>query len=104
MKILALEQEVPGKSPADFAPHLRAEATHVWKLYQRGIIRELYFHEQDHTAVLMLECADVREASRVLSEFPLVEAGLINFQIIPLTPYDGFSRLFADRLGASDEI
>ena len=27
MKILALEQEIPAQTEADFAPHLKAEAT-----------------------------------------------------------------------------
>jgi len=29
----------------------------------------------------------------VLNELPLVQAGLIAFDIIPLAPYDGFNRL-----------
>jgi len=95
MKILAIEQEIPQKTAADFAPHLQAEALHVWELYKEGVIRELYFSADDHVAVLMLECADVAEAQQVLAAFPLVQAGLITFQVIPLQPYDGFSRLFA---------
>lgn len=96
VKVLAIEQEVSGKSSADYATYLQAEATHVWELYKAGVVRELYFHAEDHIAVLMLECTDVEEASRTLAGFPLVEAGLIHFRIIPLSPYDGFSRLFAD--------
>jgi len=95
MKILAIEQEIPQKTAADFAPHLQAEASHVWELYKEGVIRELYFSADDHVAVLMLECADAAEAQQVLAAFPLVQAGLITFQVIPLQPYDGFSRLFA---------
>ena len=90
MKILAIEQEIPGKTSSDFAPHLQTEARHVWKLYQQGIIRELYFHAEDHIAVLMLECTDLNEAQQIIADFPLVKAGLITFQLIPLVPYDGF--------------
>ena len=43
----------------------------------------------------MLECRDVDEAKHKLSELPLVSAGLIDFDLIPLIPYPGFSRLFA---------
>ena len=95
MKILAMEQEVPGCSAADFKPHLNAEAARAWELHQAGIIRELYFRADRHEAVLVLECADADEAKRILDTLPLVKAGLITFDIIPLVPYPGFSRLFA---------
>ena len=94
MKILALERETPGVTAEQFAPHLKAEAARAWELHQAGIIRELYFDAQQHTAVLMLECADAGEARQVLNTLPLVEHGLITFDVIPLTPYPGFARLF----------
>jgi muconolactone delta-isomerase len=96
MKILALEQEIPAQTEADFAPHLKAEATRAWELHQAGIIRELYFRSDRKEAVLILECADVDEAKTVLDTLPLVKEGLIIFEIIPLSPYPGFSRLFSD--------
>ncbi|MFZ5820574.1 MAG: hypothetical protein ACOYYJ_11815 [Chloroflexota bacterium] len=43
-----------------------------------------------------LECADVEEAKRLLATLPLVQAGLIAFEIIPLIPYPGFERLFGE--------
>jgi hypothetical protein len=46
--------------------------------------------------VLTLECADVMEARRTLAELPLVKAGLIAFELMPLAPYPGFARLFRD--------
>ena len=94
MKILALEQELPGITAEQFGPHLRAEAACVWELYQAGALRELYFRQDRSDAVLMLECADVAEAQAVLSTLPLVKAGLITFELIPLKPYPGFARLF----------
>lgn len=99
MKILALERESPEAAPEKFQPHLGAEAARAYELYQRGLIRELYFHQERHTAILVLECADANEARNVLSTLPLVEAGLITFELIPLVPYPGFARLFKDRAG-----
>ena len=96
MKILAIEKEVPGLTAEDFKPHLKAEAARVWELYQAGVLRELYFRQDRHEAVLILECADVDEANEVLNTLPLVKEGLITFDIIPLGPYPGFSRLFAE--------
>jgi hypothetical protein len=95
MKILALERERPGTRPSDFAPELGAEASSIWRLYQDGIIRELYFRQDRSEAILILECADTAEARQVLGGLPLVRSGLIDFEIIPLIPYPGFERLFA---------
>jgi muconolactone delta-isomerase len=96
MRILAIEKEVPGLSAEDFKPHLSAEAARAWELYQAGVFRELYFRQDRPEAVLILECPDVEEAQEVLSTMPLVKAGLITFEVIPLVPYPGFARLFAE--------
>jgi muconolactone delta-isomerase len=96
MKILAMEIETEGVKPEQYAPHLKAEARRVWELYQSGTIRELYFRADRSEAVLILECADGNEAQQTLESLPLVQAGLITFDIIPLVPYPGFARLFGD--------
>lgn len=97
MKILALEREMPGATDALFRPHLEAEARQAWELYQTGVIRELYFDRDRHSAVLVLECADTDAARAALATLPLVREGLIAFELIPLVPYPGFARLFAPR-------
>ena len=94
MKILAMEIESEGVTPAQFTPHSKAEAMRVWELYQSGTIRELYFRGDRSEAVLVLECADIDEAREILNSLPLVSARLIRFELIPLVPYPGFARLF----------
>ena len=96
MKILAMEVEAENIQPEQYRPHLKAEARGVWELYQNGTIRELYFRADRSEAVLILECQDVGEAQEKLRSLPLVQAGLITFEIIPLVPYPGFARLFSD--------
>jgi muconolactone delta-isomerase len=102
MKILALEKELPGITPEQFAPHLKAEAARLWELYQNGQVRETYFRQERSEAVLILECADIGEASQILDSLPLAQAGLIRFEIIPLVPYPGFERLFEEQEGSSN--
>lgn len=94
MKILAIERELPGATAEDFRPHLKAEARRAWELYQAGVFREMYFRADEAVAVLMLECADVGAAQAVLNTLPLVQTGLIAFDVIPLRAYPGFARLF----------
>jgi muconolactone delta-isomerase len=96
MKILAMEIETEGVNPEQFQLELKTEAQRVWELYQSGTIRELYFRADRSEAVLMLECADRNEAKQILASLPLVKAGLITFEIIPLIPYPGFVRLFGE--------
>ena len=95
MKILALENELPGSTAEKFQQYARAEALRAWELHQKGIIRELYFRADRNEAVLVLECNNMEAAQRALATLPLVEEGLITFELIPLTAYPGFARLFA---------
>ena len=99
MKILAIEKEVLGIADNRFTPPLlKEEAMRAWELHHMGIIRELYFRQDRDEAVLILECKDVEEAQSVLATLPLVQSGLIVFEIIPLIPYDGFARLFSNEV------
>jgi hypothetical protein len=98
MKILAIEQELPGVTAEDFTlPLKKAEAARAWELYQAGVCRELYFRQDYPSAVLILECDGLEQAKEALNTLPLVQAGLITFDLIPLVPYPGFSRLFVQK-------
>lgn len=92
MKFLAIEVENTGLKNEDFLPHLRNESLKVLELYEKGIIREIYFNE-NHCAVIILECQDKAYAVKILNELPLVSNKLITFKLIELNPYTGFSRL-----------
>ena len=95
MRVLALEVEMAGVRDEQFTPELlRAEAARAWQLYREGVVRELYFRADRDLAVLVLEAAGVEEARRALATLPLVRAGLIDFDVVPLAPYPGFERLF----------
>jgi hypothetical protein len=96
MKILAIEHDPPEVRADQFtAALLQAEARRAWELHQAGLIRELYFRADRDEAILVLECADVEEALEALNTLPLVREKLARFELIPLTAYPGFARLFA---------
>jgi muconolactone delta-isomerase len=95
MRILTIERPVEGVPDSAFTPELgAAEARRAWELHQAGLIRELYFRADESAAVLVLECADLAEAERALATLPMVAAGLIRFEVLPLRAYPGFARLF----------
>ena len=93
MKILAIEKELPGFKDFDYQPFLEAEARKAWELQQEGLIRELYFTEE-HCAVLILEARDKDHAREIIDQLPLVQQKLIDFDLMALTAYPGFARLF----------
>ena len=92
MKILAFEIEVEGVTNQQFEPHLRDESIKVLELFEKGIVREIFF-DQSHCAVIILECSNLKKAESMLQELPLVKNGLIHFDLRELNPYTGFSRL-----------
>lgn len=92
MKILAIETELKKLNATTDSEILKAEALAVLELKQKDVLREIYFDE-NHCAVLMLECSSKTEAEEILSELPLVKGGFIRFDIKELHPYIGFSRL-----------
>lgn len=96
MKIIAISSDAPSVTADQFAPHLKAEARRAWELVQSGALREIYFRADQPDAVLIFECDRVEEARALLDSLPLVKEGLITFELMPLAPYPGFARLFAD--------
>ena len=92
MKILAIETELKKLNAESEIDILKDEARLVFELQQKNIIREIYFNE-NHCAVIILECIDKSEAESILKDLPLVKLAFIDFQISELKPYTGFSRL-----------
>lgn len=92
MKILAIETELKKVNAGTSTEILKKEALTVLELHGKDILREVYFDE-NHCAVLILECIDKTDAGKILAELPLVKNGYIRFEIKELRPYTGFSRL-----------
>ena len=95
MKVLAIGHAQSGVRWEHIAPYVGEDARRMWELYETDRVREFYLRA-DHRpgVVLVLECDDVMEAERLVAELPIVEAGLLDFEVIPLRPYIGFRALF----------
>jgi hypothetical protein len=92
MKILAIEKELKTVDWKNESQTLIEEAKSAYKLMLSGYLREIYFSENKN-AVLILECEDKIVAKQLLDKLPLVKKGIIDFEIIELHPYTGFTRL-----------
>jgi hypothetical protein len=95
MKILCLDRPLPGVTIERYQPHLENEARHSWESYKRGVIRDIYFRQDRPGVAILLECESTDAAKEALAEFPLVKAGLIEFEIVPLGPFANWEILFA---------
>lgn len=95
MKLLCLDVPQPGATMEKYAPHMADETRHAWQMYKGGIIRDIYFR-QDRPGVAIIAEADTVEAAKAaLDKFPLAQAGLIGWEVIPLGPFANWETLFA---------
>jgi hypothetical protein len=94
MQILAIDKFLPGTTMDNVEPHLKEEMVVTWGHYKQGKIRELYFRQDTPGVVLMMECSSLEEARELIDELPLVKASLIEFELIPLGPFEPLEALF----------
>ncbi len=86
MNVLLICRPAAGVDPArEFPRRLPAERDALQALREQGALTAAY-SPGGPGAVLMLEVADVDTARRIGARLPLAAAGLIDIEIIPLTP------------------
>lgn len=96
MKVLALGFDVVAQDDPRFPEIRPAEARRVWDLYQADVLREVYFRADRPNGVLLFEVPDLAAARAAVDSLPLVAAGLVDFELVPLRPYPGYARLFRE--------
>jgi hypothetical protein len=86
MQILAISKKKDGATLEKMGPHLADEVKHTLEAYLDGKVRDFWFKVGDIGVVLMLESTDEDEARSIIKELPLVAAGFVEFDLIPLQP------------------
>ncbi len=86
MQILAISKLKEGVTPDKIGPHGADEVKHTLEAYLDGKIRNFWFQVNRPGVVFILESTDEDEARRVMEELPLVVAGLMDVDLIPLQP------------------
>ena len=66
----------------------------LWNLQKKGVIRSIWFTKNTREAILIIEAEDTIRTKEIVDTFPLVEEGLISYDIVELIAYDGYERLF----------
>ena len=97
VKALAIGHARSGVRWEHVAPYVGVEARRVWELHETDRVREFYLRaDRRPGVVLVLESDDLAEAEQLVAALPMVKAGLLDFEVIPLRPHMGFRELFAD--------
>lgn len=97
MQVLGIATAKPGVTVEQMAPFFHAEEANSWALYKRGIVRQFFGRDPEADslgAVFIFEAGSVNEVRRLLAEFPMVMAGLLDAQAFELTPFASLEVLF----------
>ena len=84
MRFLAVGQHTATYTAEAAQALMPAEMRMAHDLYREGVIREAYMDHSYSDAVLLLDATDLHRATEQLSRYPMVRAGLIQFQITAL--------------------
>jgi len=77
-------------SDEEFAAHIEAERERVRELYRDGVVRSIWSRKDVAGAIMLLECADEAAAQAAVGSLPLAQRGMLEVQIVPLSPYPAF--------------
>jgi hypothetical protein len=94
MKFLAIIDVADNAPMEAVRAGLREELRHSWALFAGGTLREAFATEKPTRIVFVLEVDGAEAAASQLGRLPMIEAGLITFQLIELRPFANWSLLF----------
>ncbi|MEO1299547.1 MAG: muconolactone Delta-isomerase family protein [Cyanobacteria bacterium J06636_16] len=76
-------------------PLVKPEATQAWEFYAAEQIRAMYYIADMSGAVMLWEMDSPKAVETELQKLPMVKAGVLQYEVIPLKPYTGLAELFA---------
>ncbi len=85
-KILAIGSFTAKATPGITKPVLPSEVRDTVKLYLDGKIDQWFVKQDQSGVVFLMNVTDLKEAHALLEKLPLGQAGLMEFQLIPLGP------------------
>lgn len=74
-----------------FAAMVAEEAQQARTLYAEGFVRQIWHRSDIAGACMLLEADSAEHAHVILNRLPMVAAGMLEVNVIPLKPYAGFS-------------
>lgn len=95
-KILAIGSVNAKGTPAVIAPILPYEVRATVRNYLEGKIDHWYFQAEGNGVVFIMNVGSAAEAHAILEKLPLGVAGLMDFELIPLSPLKPLAMLIGD--------
>jgi hypothetical protein len=95
-KVLAIGSFTAKGTPDQWKPLLVAEVRDTVRLYLAGKIDQWYLKQDQSGVVFLMNVSDPKEARDLLGRFPFGQAGLMEFELIPLGPIAPLRVLLGD--------
>jgi len=92
MKVFAIASPTPAFTPETLKPHMKTEVPATLQHYLDGKIEQFWFQE-GKGPIFLLNVGSVEEAQAELATLPLVKAGLMTYQLLPVGPLMPLGRL-----------
>jgi len=92
-EVIAMTRLKPGVALPDVMKLVQEEVRVAVQLYLDGRIDQWYTRSDGRGAVLFLRCKTADEAKAVLADLPLVKAGYLDVEYIPVGPFSGLRNL-----------
>ena len=94
MQFLSISKRVPGLPEREFVRLTEAEAARALTLQSEGFLRQIWHRADTPGACQIWEAESEPQVRELLNSYPFVQAGLIEVELIPLSPY-AWSRTFS---------
>ena len=95
MLVYAILRIKPDTDIAAVKAHAKEEAKAVWQHVAADRFRRVSFGKDRPIAVIEVEAADVEAARASIATLPIVKAGHVDVELIPVGPYRQLEALFA---------
>jgi hypothetical protein len=95
-KLLAIGSFTAKATPSVSKPILPSEVRATVRLYLAGKIDQWFVKQDQSGVVFLMNVTNPKEAHELLDKLPLGQAGLMEFQLIPLGPISPLRLLLAD--------
>ncbi len=95
-KLLAIGTFTAKATPEQWKPILPAEVRDTVRLYLDGKIDQWFLKQDQSGVVFLMNVTDPAEARALLGKLPLGQAGLMEFELVPLGPIAALRVLLTD--------
>lgn len=86
MQVLAIDKILREVNDEELMSHLPEELAATVKLYLEERVRNFYFRKDRPGVIFIMEVDSMADAKEALSTLPLVEVGILDFDLIPIGP------------------